>query len=357
MSNELTIVNNENKDIWKDEKAISDIKEVFGKDLTMSEFKIFNQIGVATGLNPYLREIWAVKYDKNRAAQIFIGRDGYRKVAQLQADYDGHMTEAVYENDRFSVKNGNVEHEWNLKDRGKLLGGYTIVNKKGIKHPIFHYVEFKEYNQGNKIWVEKPVTMIKKVAEAQALRMAWQGLFAGTYDESEKWRELDEPKHIQHTQNNTNNNSEAAVIMEIETPKSQYEINKEVRHNGHTNPEQSKTEYEKEVISKACVDLAKQRNVNIEDIVKYIYDVVKQKNPKAKSYQFTTMPKEHLINLKEVLLNETKVQEIKDHLINTMPNNTNDKTETTMEEAVNMVQEVFPESEIIEDNEIDNELF
>ena len=31
--------------------------------------------------------------------------------------------------------------------------------------------------------------MIKKVAEAQALRGAFQGVFKGTYDESEQWKQ------------------------------------------------------------------------------------------------------------------------------------------------------------------------
>lgn len=44
-----------------------------------------------------------------------------------------------------------------------------------------------EYNTGRSVWAQKPSTMIKKVAEAQVLRMTFQELFAGTYDESEQW--------------------------------------------------------------------------------------------------------------------------------------------------------------------------
>jgi len=39
--------------------------------------------------------------------------------------------------------------------------------------------------------------MIKKVAEAQALRGAFQGLFAGTYDASEEWEPELNPSNVE----------------------------------------------------------------------------------------------------------------------------------------------------------------
>lgn len=44
-----------------------------------------------------------------------------------------------------------------------------------------------EYATGKSLWVTKPETMIKKVAEAQVLRMTFVEEFNGTYDESEEW--------------------------------------------------------------------------------------------------------------------------------------------------------------------------
>ncbi len=43
------------------------------------------------------------------------------------------------------------------------------------------------------VWVGKPATMIKKVAEAQGLRASFQELFAGTYEESENWKDTPAP--------------------------------------------------------------------------------------------------------------------------------------------------------------------
>lgn len=185
--------------IWKDKTSLMDIQKVFGQDLTESEFKTFCQMGIETGLNPFLKEIWAVKYDKTKPAQIFIGRDGYRKVAQSQSDYRAHQVDAVYSNDVFQVHNGSVTHTYTMKDRGALVGAYCLVYKDKMQVPFYNFVSLKEYNLHNKIWNEKPETMIKKVVESQTLRMAWQGLFANTYDESEDWKNEDidkEPKNI-----------------------------------------------------------------------------------------------------------------------------------------------------------------
>jgi len=168
------------------------------------------EIGKSTKLNPFLKEIWAVKYG-TEAAQIFVARDGYRKSAQANTDYDYHFADAVHENDDLKIVNGEITHSYSLAGRGQLVGAYAIAKRKSSTKPVFNYVEFREYYQGNKkngevqmrfdkyknqqvpkketLWDTKPATMIKKVAEAQVLRMAFQELFAGTYDESEVFTE------------------------------------------------------------------------------------------------------------------------------------------------------------------------
>ena len=199
------------RDIWQEQNALAEIKKIYGKDLTDGEFTTLCQIGQATGLNPFLREIWAVKYGDSPAS-IFIGRDGYRKAAQRNPEYDYHLNDAVYQNDDFKVENGEVKHTYSVQGRGNLIGAYCTVKRHKSTKPIFTFVDFKEYYQGNKdedgkikkkydrykkqyvdmgatLWDTKPATMIKKVAEAQGLRMAFQSMFAGTYAEDERWEE------------------------------------------------------------------------------------------------------------------------------------------------------------------------
>jgi hypothetical protein len=71
------------------------------------------------------------------------------------------------------------------------MGAYCLVKKHKSSKPTFVFVEINEYHKGQSVWKEKPATMIKKVAEAQALRAAFQDLFGGTYAQEEEW----EAKH------------------------------------------------------------------------------------------------------------------------------------------------------------------
>jgi recombination protein RecT len=170
--------------VWDD---LENVRAQFAPTLTDKEFSFFVTLGSSLGANPFKREIWAVKYDKNQPASIFLGRDFYRKKAQEQSDYDGHTPDSVYEKDKFKVVNGTPQHEYSLADRGRLLGAYCVAWKKGVGHPFYVFVKIEEYNKNFANWKSMPDTMIKKVAEAQCLRAAWQGVFAGTYDESEQW--------------------------------------------------------------------------------------------------------------------------------------------------------------------------
>jgi phage recombination protein Bet len=173
--------------MWKDEAQLKTIKSIYAPNLSDGEFQTFVQLGIATGLNPFLREIWAIKYDKSAPAQIFIGRDGYRKSISRNTIYAGHHVDAVYANDDFcfDLTNGEVRHTYNLKDRGKLMGAYCIVHMKNVPRPYYVFVDISEYNTNQSNWKNKPATMIKKVAECQAIRMADSCTFGNTYDEDE----------------------------------------------------------------------------------------------------------------------------------------------------------------------------
>lgn len=170
--------------LWEDNKSLADIRKAYAKNATDTEFNMLIEMGKATALNPFLREIWLVKYG-NGAAQIFIGRDGYRIAAQRQPDYDYHLVDAVYSNDKFQMWNGEVQHQYEIANRGHLIGAYCVVKRKSASRTMYVYVELTEYDLKQGLWKSKPATMIKKVAEAQAIRMAFQSTFAGTYAEEE----------------------------------------------------------------------------------------------------------------------------------------------------------------------------
>lgn len=174
--------------MWEDNKKLEEIRKLFAPKLTEMEFQFFVGLGKASGLNPFTREIWCVKYDERSPAQVFIGRDGYRKAAQAHSEYDYHQCDAVYENDKFEVVNGDVKHSYSLTNRGQLIGAYCIAKRHKSSRPIYVFAELKEYSTGKSLWNPqsgKPATMIKKVAESQCLRACFQDLLGGTYGEEE----------------------------------------------------------------------------------------------------------------------------------------------------------------------------
>lgn len=183
-------------DMWDDKAKLAEIRKMVSPncDLTELEFSFLIQLGKATQLNPFMKEIWVVKYRKRNRdtgkfeelpAQIFIGRDGYRKAAQRQADYEYHQVNAVYTKDQFNIINDEIHHAYGFGNRGELMGAYCIVKRKKASRPTYVMVSMDEYNLRQSLWEAKPETMIKKVAEAQALRQAFQEVLSGTYSDAE----------------------------------------------------------------------------------------------------------------------------------------------------------------------------
>lgn len=210
MTNALTATNDV-LTMFENKEQLVEIRKLFAPKLNDNEFGMFTGLAKAQGLNPYNREIWAIKYDEKSPAQIFIGRDGYRTMAQRNPDYEYHQADAVYENDEFSVRNGEVMHSYSLKNRGKVVGGYGITKRRSSDKSMYVFVSIEEYNQNRSVWKDKPATMIKKVAEAQVLRMAFQEIFAGTYDESEQWIDENGNKINAPKQNSTANKLKALM--------------------------------------------------------------------------------------------------------------------------------------------------
>ena len=182
MKNEVTI--------W--ENQLAEIKKSFGVGLNDAQFNNFMQIGKALGLNPFMREIFAVNY--NGVVSVFVARDGYRRNAVPNPDYDGHIVDSIYEGDTFRVVAGVPEHTYSNELRTKILGAYCICYKKSTRIPFFVKVNFGEYFRQTPIWKTKGETMIKKVAESQCLKASFPNVFKGTYSDAERWE--DKSNHV-----------------------------------------------------------------------------------------------------------------------------------------------------------------
>jgi len=148
------------------------IKNSVAKGTTDAELKYFLAVAASTGLNPFQKEIWC--YKSGNDMLIFAGRDGFLSNAQRKSDFRGIRSAYVCEKDKFkmNVVSGHIEHEFSQADRGNIVGAYAIVKRDNMDSFIA-WASFAEFNKGYNAWKSNPGSMIKKVAEAHALKQAY----------------------------------------------------------------------------------------------------------------------------------------------------------------------------------------
>jgi hypothetical protein len=119
------------------------------------------------GLDPLKPgHIHFVKYGNNPGT-IIIGIDGFRSKAAKTGKHAG-------------TKRGVIRD-----DNGKCIGAWCEVYRSDWSHPAREEVSLSEYNSGKSNWAKMPETMIKKVAEVAALRMAFPDELGGVYSDDE----------------------------------------------------------------------------------------------------------------------------------------------------------------------------
>lgn len=155
-------------------EQIAIIKANVAKGTTDNELAYFASVCKSINLNPLNKEVWCYK-DKKQNLLIFAGRDGFLTAAQRHHLYNGIRSSEVCENDsiELDIPSGVVHHKIDPKnDRGKIIGAYAIIFRKGGE-PTIEWADFKVYNKGFNAWQTHPSDMIKKVAEAHALKKAF----------------------------------------------------------------------------------------------------------------------------------------------------------------------------------------
>lgn len=143
------------------------IKNTVAKGASDAEFKLLLYQAQRYGLDPLVREIWCVKNSNqpDSPAQIFAGRDGFLAIAHRNPHFDGMDSDGIY------------------NDKGELIGAVATVWRNDMAHPFTVRVRRDEYDTKRSNWVRMPETMLKKVAECQALRKAFN--IHGLYDPDE----------------------------------------------------------------------------------------------------------------------------------------------------------------------------
>lgn len=157
--------------------------------VTYQEVAMFMNLCKFSGLNPWLKEAYCIKYG-TEPATLVVGKEAFQKRAESHPAYDGFEAGIIVQDDETGeiiYRNGT------LKLLGEeIVGGYAEVWRKDKSHSTRVEVSFEEYagrkKDGtlNSQWSKKPATMIRKVALVQALREAFPTSFGGMYTAEEQ---------------------------------------------------------------------------------------------------------------------------------------------------------------------------
>ena len=165
---------------------IGELKEFLGcPQADEKDMKTFLATCNKYKLNPYLKEIYMVKYKNYKTggynpATIILAKSAWLKRALSHPNYDGHDSNCIKEDEE--------------------IIGVGIVKLKNISMPITYRAYFSEYNTGKSLWTSHPKLMITKCALVGALREAFPDVFHGLYDIDEMAQAKHEEKEPEKVQ-------------------------------------------------------------------------------------------------------------------------------------------------------------
>lgn len=170
-------------------KQIEILKNTICRGVSNEEFEIFLMACAKTQLDPFMRQIYAVKRKAKKpdgtwgdTMTIQTGIDGYRLIAERTGCY-APGPEPTYVVD----SNGNLSSATAYIKKQTRDGTWHTVSASAY---IDEYCQtFTDKNSGEKkatgMWGNMPRTMLAKCAEAQALRKAFPSEMSGVYTKEE----------------------------------------------------------------------------------------------------------------------------------------------------------------------------
>ncbi len=145
-------------------RGLHTVRQVLAPDLNADELKLFAMVSARSGLDPFAKQIYAVKRKGRVTFQT--GIDGYRSIAARTGLYDG-QDEPEY-------------GPWIEEPYGHPEYATVRVYRRGVARPIAATAYWDEYvpdpgqsGNGDQMWRRMPRVMLAKVAEALALRKAF----------------------------------------------------------------------------------------------------------------------------------------------------------------------------------------
>jgi len=187
MENEIVKYHTDHGEVTLSSDTIKRYLVPSGTNVTDQEVMMFMKLCEYQGLNPFLREVYLVKYG-DYPASIVTGKETFTKRAMKNEAYAGMEAgiTVITAGGKIDRREGSLK----LADE-RLIGGWAKVYVKGHSVPYYDEVSFEEYAATKKdgtlngMWATKPATMIRKVAIVHALREAFPQDFEGLYSPEE----------------------------------------------------------------------------------------------------------------------------------------------------------------------------
>lgn len=143
------------------------------QDLSVAEMQLFGMVAYRTGLDPFTRQIYAIKRGGKVTHQT--GIDGYRSVAERTGQYAG-SEEAVYEDCPCGKPPAGHPSVARVTVHRILPGGHT-VDQVGTAR----WHELIPQSGQDSMWLKMPFNQLAKCAEANALRKAFPRVLGDVY--------------------------------------------------------------------------------------------------------------------------------------------------------------------------------
>lgn len=163
------------------EEDVRVIKNTICRGSTDAELGMFLATCRSTGLNPFMKQIWAIQRNVNvgssqspkyeKQMQIQVGIDGYRVVRDRLVDANGNPYFDGMEGPQWS-KDGREWLDYWADPKPPMLARVAIY-RKGISRPFVAQARWDAYNQKNAMWNTMGAEQLAKCAEALALRRAF----------------------------------------------------------------------------------------------------------------------------------------------------------------------------------------